>query len=1318
MKNTKTAFRVVFCIIMTLMIVLSMASCDMKGAFESIGDGDFKGAWNLLVGNHKHEYVSVVTPPTCTEKGYTTYTCECGDSYVDDYVDPAHTLVSYERKEPTCKEVGNEPYVACTKCDYTTYRAIPMIEHNYVVKVTRFPTTLVKGITSKMCTGCGMHSDTYLDTVTFTLPEVSELIKSFVGTNIIEIGAKDSELVLIKEIETDKDSTYDKQFIAVNAGYIKIDGTGETLEAYFSLDLGIATYDSKEEGAVPTFEQQLLIEVIVNGEDVSVSVNDNGTCDEDDVKLSETFYTAIASAMGMTYDQLVESVYVSGKVSAFMPLIQGVVDSFMAIPEGNVGILSLIANEIIVHEGNVYKLDFTKLADLMVSMRGKTLTAIIDGRYGEGTMARIESFMVSLPSMKIRDIADAAVIFSEKCGASLDDVYAFINYVVYNATGVDFNIESEIIYRYNMTVVELISTLSGDDASSKEIIEATEELENNIQKLFDDVKNLDIDQIYNYLVFGNPNYSENGSMFRVTDVLASYTEILNEKVILEVTVSDEGKVEFVHLHVEHVIYLSVGTDASGDNFVLELYEEVDGGYEYHVINFNSNDKDVTFTYWAGSHKIIDIRAKKNENGEIISANGVINQVVTDYEEILDSTGENYISVKNERTEKVADLTYTNNGDGTYTLLIEENDGKQEIVINVTETEGSLTITGTINAEYYYNGVTVRKNVGSFSYTVNGESIEFTLTVDEIVYDFTESWTEDGECERVYDFENPKKYDIVDVVFGNDGNGNLYLSVDTNNVSHDNGIYDVKNATDVIVTVTTTDDKVVIDVESGEVSFKISVEYTKTEVGGEIVEGEVAESYNVYSVDAIKFELYEGEELSLLVEAEAIELENGVNFKFNIEGLEYTDYDYEYIDNSPEYDGSPVTIVFYHTMGQLNRQVLDEYISKFNEIYPNITIVHEQVGGYDDVRDQICREIAAGNAPNIAYCYPDHVALYNEAGAVVALDDFINDADMGLTSEELDNFIDGFYAEGATYDEEGTMYSLAMSKSTELLYYNKTFFEQHNLTVPTTWEELEEVCARIKEIDPDSIPFGHDSEANWFITMCAQYGSDYTSLGEDKFLFDNATNKGFVKMFREWYDNGYFTTNELYGAYLSSLFIDSDPYMPNCYMYIGSSAGAKHNDTASFEVGIAPIPQLDPTNPKVIQQGPSLCIFNKENKQEMAASWLFMKFLTTNLEFQAEFSMVSGYMPVIEGDVIVEAVPAYREWLESEYPNSIIARALNVAFAQQDAFFVSPAFNGSSTARDVVGGMMLDCFVNVTDNIDAMIEEAFRKAIAECVYQTQ
>lgn len=41
----------------------------------------------LTACGHEHSYTTSVTAPTCTEQGYTTYTCSCGDSYVDDYVD-------------------------------------------------------------------------------------------------------------------------------------------------------------------------------------------------------------------------------------------------------------------------------------------------------------------------------------------------------------------------------------------------------------------------------------------------------------------------------------------------------------------------------------------------------------------------------------------------------------------------------------------------------------------------------------------------------------------------------------------------------------------------------------------------------------------------------------------------------------------------------------------------------------------------------------------------------------------------------------------------------------------------------------------------------------------------------------------------------------------------------------------------------------------------------------------------------------------------------------------------------------------------------
>ncbi len=440
----------------------------------------------------------------------------------------------------------------------------------------------------------------------------------------------------------------------------------------------------------------------------------------------------------------------------------------------------------------------------------------------------------------------------------------------------------------------------------------------------------------------------------------------------------------------------------------------------------------------------------------------------------------------------------------------------------------------------------------------------------------------------------------------------------------------------------------------------------------------------------------------------------------------------------------ITITFYHTMGANLRGVLEEYIPEFNKLYPNITVKHEQVGDYNGVRDQINTEITVGNQPSMAYCYPDHVALYNVAKAVIPLDTLINSTlqhevkytndegeevtetvTLGLTQEQKDDFIKGYYEEGKQFGD-GKMYTLPMSKSTEVLYYNKTFFDKHNLKVPTTWDEMEEVCKKIKEINPDSIPLGYDSEANWFITMCEQYGSPYTSAsGESKFLFDNETNRAFVEKFRKWYQNGWVTTEEISGGYTSDLFTKSADESGNSYMCIGSSAGASYqqpgkiNDEFEFEVKIATIPQLDPSKPKVISQGPSLCIFNQDDPQEVLASWLFVKFLTTSVEFQASFSMESGYMPVIKSAAENEIyktdflAPAVEDGTAN-----IQAQSVMVGIQQQDAYYTSPAFNGSSDARDQVGLLMQKCFTGTAandDEVKALIKKAFEEAVEECEY---
>ena len=115
-----------------------------------------------LVGcGHKHEYTDEVVSPTCTEKGYTKHTCECGDTYNDSEVDAlGHKFGEWSVvKEATEEEKGSKER-SCSVCGEKETEEIPTLEHvhNYTEKVVA-PTCTENGYTEYTCK-CG---DTYKD---------------------------------------------------------------------------------------------------------------------------------------------------------------------------------------------------------------------------------------------------------------------------------------------------------------------------------------------------------------------------------------------------------------------------------------------------------------------------------------------------------------------------------------------------------------------------------------------------------------------------------------------------------------------------------------------------------------------------------------------------------------------------------------------------------------------------------------------------------------------------------------------------------------------------------------------------------------------------------------------------------------------------------------------------------------------------------------------------------------------------------------------------------------------------------------------------
>lgn len=115
----------------------------------------------------QHRYTEKVVLPTCTEMGYTTYTCnDCGYSYAADYTNPTGHHYDEVVTAPTCTEVGFSTFTCkdCGKSYIGNEQA--KLDHDYTTAVTA-PTCTAMGFTVFTCKDCG---DTYTGDYTEVIP--------------------------------------------------------------------------------------------------------------------------------------------------------------------------------------------------------------------------------------------------------------------------------------------------------------------------------------------------------------------------------------------------------------------------------------------------------------------------------------------------------------------------------------------------------------------------------------------------------------------------------------------------------------------------------------------------------------------------------------------------------------------------------------------------------------------------------------------------------------------------------------------------------------------------------------------------------------------------------------------------------------------------------------------------------------------------------------------------------------------------------------------------------------------------------------------
>lgn len=409
------------------------------------------------------------------------------------------------------------------------------------------------------------------------------------------------------------------------------------------------------------------------------------------------------------------------------------------------------------------------------------------------------------------------------------------------------------------------------------------------------------------------------------------------------------------------------------------------------------------------------------------------------------------------------------------------------------------------------------------------------------------------------------------------------------------------------------------------------------------------------------------------------------------------------------DKNEVNISFWTGTGANNFPYLEAIVNNFQEAYPNIHVDFQNQGAINDLMTKLTQNIVARQTPTLSNVNPTYFKEFIDAGAVVDMAPYYNDATVGYTDEEKAAFIQSNLKEAESFGGEGTLYGFPTNKKTaDILFYNKTFFDAHGWTAPSTWEEVLEYSKAIYE-ETGKPGFSYDVAyaESAFRLMSMQWGSEYIT-DDGSVAIDNDASREALKFYKDAFDAGYFSLpsempSSAGGNYSNKAFVEQE-----CYMYVGSAAGAPYGVPSAdkgqevFEVGSAPVPQKADGVKLAFNKGEDYCIFSNTTEEERVAAWLLVKFLSSD-EQNADWLIATGNLPVT---TTINNNEKFNAYLNTENDGSVLyykAIAVKAVLDMNDYITFEKQTPVTASLAKAAGTMFQSVIIGGMDIDDALAQ---------------
>lgn len=275
--------------------------------------------------------------------------------------------------------------------------------------------------------------------------------------------------------------------------------------------------------------------------------------------------------------------------------------------------------------------------------------------------------------------------------------------------------------------------------------------------------------------------------------------------------------------------------------------------------------------------------------------------------------------------------------------------------------------------------------------------------------------------------------------------------------------------------------------------------------------------------------------------------------------------------------------------------------------------------FDNAEQVIKTGIASGNPVDVSFFWGSQINAFTEDGMALDLTPYLTENN----NEWLDTFVPAYIDAGKV---DGKYYAVSYQPVIETIFYNKDLFEQYNVELPTTWDELVAACEVFKENGVYGIG-NWNGQNHQLLQFAYQYMANdgtletYTS-GQGDFTQCEGLKKC-LEGIKTLYDNGYWYPGE--GALTSTKDqTQAAWYQGNIAMLFDAGSNAGEYDTNSeFEVGILPFPYVEEGG-KYALNTVTNALFIPANAKHPEEAVRFMKYYTSDAGIQEIIN--SGRLP--------------------------------------------------------------------------------------------